>query len=50
MRQRTTTSHTGLDQALDDARMGRIYHAESVDDMFVQILGDNINNEEGGTL
>ena len=50
MRQRSTTSHTGLDQALDDARMGRIHHADGVGDVFQQILGDNINNEGGRAL
>ena len=29
----------GIDEALDDVRNGRVYHAESVDDMFKQILG-----------
>ena len=29
----------GIDEALDDIRNGRVYHAESVDDMFKQILG-----------
>ena len=28
-----------IDEALDDVRNGRVYHAESVDDMFKQILG-----------
>lgn len=30
---------TGLDEALEDIKAGRVYHAESVDDMFKQILG-----------
>lgn len=30
---------TGLDEALEDVKAGRVYHAESVDDMFKQILG-----------
>lgn len=30
---------TGLDEALEDVKSGRVYHAESVDDMFKQILG-----------
>ncbi len=29
----------GLDEALEDIEAGRIYHAESTEDMFRQILG-----------
>ncbi len=29
----------GLDEALDDVKHGRVYHAESAEDMFTQILG-----------
>lgn len=29
----------GLDEALDDVKAGRIHHADSVDDMFKQVLG-----------
>ena len=29
----------GIDEALDDVRAGRVYHADSVDAMFKQILG-----------
>jgi len=29
----------GLDEALEDVKHGRVYHADSVDDMFTQILG-----------
>ena len=29
----------GIDEALDDVQNGRVYHAESVDDMYKQILG-----------
>ena len=29
----------GLDKALDDIKAGRVYEADSVDDMFKQILG-----------
>lgn len=29
----------GLEEALEDVRMGRIYQAESVEDMFEQIFG-----------
>lgn len=32
---------TGLDEALEDIQKGRVYHAESVDDMFTQILGED---------
>lgn len=28
---------TGLDAALDDVAMGRVYHAEDVDDLFRQL-------------
>jgi predicted peroxiredoxin len=30
----------GFQEALDDVKHGRVYHAESVDDMFKQILGE----------
>ena len=30
---------SGLDEALEDIKAGRIYHAESTDEMFKQILG-----------
>ena len=29
---------TGLDEALDDIKAGRIYHAQSTDDLMKQIL------------
>lgn len=29
----------GLDEALEDIEAGRIYHAESTDDLFQRILG-----------
>ena len=29
----------GLDKALDDVKAGRVHHADSVDDMFRQVLG-----------
>lgn len=32
---------SGLDQALKDVEEGRVYRAESVDDMFKQILGED---------
>ena len=31
----------GLDRALKDVEEGRVYHADSVDDMFRQILGED---------
>ncbi len=30
----------GYREAMDDVKHGRVYHAESVDDMFRQILGE----------
>lgn len=30
----------GIDRALKDVEEGRVYHADSVDDMFKQILGE----------
>lgn len=30
---------SGLDKALEDIKSGRVYEADSVDDMFKQILG-----------
>ena len=33
------TQTKGFKEAMDDIREGRVYHAESVDDMFQQILG-----------
>lgn len=35
----SATLKTGLDEALEDIKTGRVYHAESVEDMFNQILG-----------
>lgn len=32
---------TGIDEALEDVKHGRVLQAESVDDMFKQILGDD---------
>ena len=34
------TKTTGFREAMDDVKKGRIYHADSVDDMFKQILGN----------
>ena len=33
------TKTAGFREAMDDVEHGRVYHAESVDDMFKQILG-----------
>ena len=33
------TKTAGYMEAMDDIKHGRVYHAESVDDMFKQILG-----------
>ena len=33
------TKKCGLDEALDDVRTGRIHRADSVDEMFKQVLG-----------
>ena len=34
------TKTKGFQEALDDVKHGRVYHADSVDDMFRQILGE----------
>ncbi|MDE5560151.1 MAG: response regulator [Bacteroidales bacterium] len=36
---KTVKRKSGLDEALADIEAGRIYHAESTDEMFKQILG-----------
>ena len=33
------TKTAGFREAMDDIEHGRVYHAESVDDMFKQVLG-----------
>ena len=33
------TKTAGFREAMDDVEKGRVYHADSVDDMFQQILG-----------
>ncbi len=33
------TETAGYKEAMEDVKHGRVYHAESVDDMFNQILG-----------
>ena len=35
------TKTAGFREAMDDVEHGRVYHADSVDDMFKQILGEN---------
>ena len=30
----------GLDEALDDVKAGRVHRADSIDDMFKQVLGE----------
>ena len=39
------TKTAGYREAMDDVKHGRIHHAESVDDMFKDILGEDIFNE-----
>ena len=39
----TKTAH--YKAAMDDVKNGRVYHADSVDDMFKDILGEDIFNE-----
>jgi len=34
------TKTAGYREAMDDVKHGRVYHADSVDDMFKQILGE----------
>ena len=34
------TKTAGYREAMDDVKNGRVYHADSVDDMFRQILGE----------
>jgi septin family protein len=34
------TKTKGYREAMDDVKNGRVYHADSVDDMFRQILGE----------
>lgn len=33
------TKTAGYKEAMEDVKYGRVYHADSVDDMFKQILG-----------
>jgi hypothetical protein len=39
------TKTAGYKEAMDDVQHGRVYHADSVDDMFKDILGEGIFNE-----
>ena len=39
------TKTAGYREAMDDVKNGRVYHADSVDDMFKDILGDDVFNE-----
>ena len=34
-----TKCPSAMEEAMEDVRLGRVYHADSVDDMFNQILG-----------
>lgn len=34
-----TKTKTGIEEAYDDIKAGRIYHADSTDDLFKQVLG-----------
>ena len=34
-----TKNKTGIEEAYDDIKAGRIYHADSTDDLFNQVLG-----------
>ena len=36
---------SGIEEADEDIRMGRVYKADSVDDMFKDILGEDVFNE-----
>ena len=38
-RERDITKTEGYREAMDDIKHGRVFHADSVDDMFKQILG-----------
>lgn len=35
----TRKKKSGIEEAYDDIKAGRVYHADSVDDMFHKILG-----------
>lgn len=38
-KEQDTTKTAGYREAMEDIEQGRVYHADSVDDMFQQILG-----------
>lgn len=38
-KERDITKTAGYEEAMDDIKHGRVYHVDSVDDMFKQILG-----------
>ena len=42
------TQTTGYKKAMDDVKSGRVYQAESVDDLFKRILGEKPYNEIRG--
>lgn len=37
LKKTVTKRKTGLDEALEDVAAGRVFHAESVDDLFIQL-------------
>ena len=39
------TKTPGYREAMNDVKNGRVYHADSVDDMFKDILGEDVFNE-----
>ena len=39
------TKTAGYREAMNDVKNGRVYHADSVDDMFKDILGEDVFNE-----
>ena len=39
------TKTKGYREAMDDVKNGRVYHADSVDDLFKQILGEEALNK-----
>ena len=39
LQERDITKTESFREAMDDVKNGRVYHADSVDDMFKQILG-----------
>ena len=43
------TKTAGYKEAMDDIKHGRVYHAESVDDMFKQISQTTVTNQNTST-